>query len=123
MNNIDFRSYKDIESKSMPGVTFRIRKMTMGGRIELSLRVRELSQRSEFLQAGGNTDRIENNMLERALHRIFIEWGLVEVKGLTIEGMNATAFNLPEFGPEDLCDEIVQAIQEEIALSAAERKN
>lgn len=52
-----------------------------------------------------------------------IRWGLLEVRGLDIDGSPATVESLIDAGPETLVDEISEAIQAVMAMSDYERKN
>lgn len=112
------------ESKTMPGVTFTIARMSFGRRIELTKRIRDLARRIEFLEAGDDfREKIEASVLEREVERIYLEWGLKEINGLVIDGREAGPRELIEDGPEELCQEIVSTIKAECGLSEEERKN
>ena len=112
------------ESKTMPGVTFTIARMSFGRRIELTKRIRDLARRIEFLEAGDDfREKIEASVLEREVERIYLEWGLKEINGLVIDGTEAGPRELIEDGPEELCQEIVSTIKAECGLSEEERKN
>ncbi len=119
-----YESVLKIESKVMPGVTFVINRVSFGRRMELSRRVREITQKVEFLQAGNELhEKIEAGMLAQELDAMYLRWGLVEVHGLEIDGAPATAEHLLDRGPDQLAREIVVAIKEQCGLSEAERKN
>jgi len=112
------------ESKTTPGVSFTITRMSFGRRIELTRRIRDLARRIEFLEAGSDfRERIEATVLEKEIERVYLEWGLKEVGGLVIDGREAGPLELIEDGPEELCQEIVGAIKAECGLSEEERKN
>ena len=55
--------------------------------------------------------------------RLYLEWGLAEVQGLTIDGAPASPAVLVEKGPESLAEEIIAAILGELQLTDEERKN
>ncbi|MDQ2843305.1 MAG: hypothetical protein M3Y72_20160 [Acidobacteriota bacterium] len=55
--------------------------------------------------------------------KLYVEWGLSELKGLLIDGRAATVDDLLNLGPEELVDEIVSAIKTESGLTEDERKN
>ena len=110
-------------SKSLPGVRFAVRRMSLAQRLELNRRVRELMLSHEFLKAGSATDQIEAAGADLLVQKLYIEWGLAGLEGLSIDGQTATVELLIEKGPEQLADEIISAIQEEIGLSEEERKN
>ena len=111
------------ESRSMPGVRFAIRRTSLGQRIELNRRIRELMLRHEFLKAGESEDKLDATFAELLVQRLYLEWGLKEITGLAIDGEPATAEQLIDRGPEALAGEIVEAVQAELALSSDERKN
>jgi hypothetical protein len=98
--------------------------MSFARRLELVRRVREFAQRIEFLEAGSEMgDRFESSLLGAEVDRLYLEWGLQTVDGLTIDGEPATPASLIERGPESLAREIVGRIRAECHLSEDERKN
>ena len=111
------------ESQAMPGVRYAIRRVSLAQRIELTKRVRELSIRHEFLKAGDVPDQLEGSLADLLVQKLYLEWGLAELGGLTIDDQPATIEALIDKGPEQLSDEIVAAIRGEIGLSEEERKN
>src|SRR5580658_5159581 len=121
---LQYESAVSIDSKSAPGVRFAIHRISFGRRMELSRRVRELSRRAEFLEAGTElNEKIEASILAQEIDAMYLEWGLVKVDGLFIDGEAASAAQLLEKGPEDLAREVVGAIKAQFGLSEAERKN
>jgi hypothetical protein len=112
-----------LESKAVPGVRFSIRKISLGQRIELSSRVRELTLRNEFLRAGEPSDEIEASMADMLVEKLYVEWAAHELEGLTIDGKAATVALVIERGPAGLVSEIASAIRAELELSEFERKN
>ena len=113
-----------IESRTRPGVSFVINKISFGRRMELARKVREISQKAEFLQAGDELqDRIEANLLRQEVEATYVRWGLLQVHGLTIDGEPATAEKLLEKGPDDLTHEVVGAVKKQCCLTEEERKN
>ena len=108
----------------MPGVTFSVAKMSFGRRADLMRRVRELARRMEFLEAGQATgDKMDAALMAADIDRLFLEWGLISVSGLEVDGTEATPDTLAAKGPEDLCREALAAIRAEAGLSTEERKN
>jgi hypothetical protein len=98
--------------------------MSFARRLELTRRVRELGRRIEFQQGGeGLQDKIDAALSTAEIDRLYLEWGLVGVDGLTIDGEAANAASLVERGPEELCREVLRAIRHECGLTAEERKN
>jgi hypothetical protein len=121
---LQYESVVSIESKAVPGVRFVIHRISFGRRMELSRRVRELSRRAEFLEAGPEMhEKIEASILAQEIDAMYIHWGLLSIEGLIIDGEPATAARLLEKGPENLTREIVSAIKEQCGLSEPERKN
>ena len=121
---LQYESVISIESKAAPGVRFAIHRISFGRRMELSRRVREISRKAEFLEAGTELhEKIEASILAQEIDAMYLQWGLVSIEGLIIDGEPATAARLLEKGPEDLTREIVSAIKEQCGLSEPERKN
>ena len=118
-----YSSLVERESVVTPGVVFVISRMSFGRRVELTKRLREISQRAEFLQAGDSRERIDAALLECEIERLYLVWGLREVRGLEIDGAPVTPELLAEAGPEDLFREAVAAVKRECGLSEDERKN
>src|ERR1700722_17765615 len=121
---LQYDSVVSIDSKAAPGVRFAINRISFGRRMELSRRVREITRKAEFLEASTELhEKIEANILAQEIDAMYLEWGLVRLNGLIIDGESASAARLLEKGPEDVAREIVGAIKEQCGLSTAERKN
>jgi len=119
-----YDSVLKMQSKVMPVVTFVINRISFGRRMELARRVREISQRIEFLEAGNQLqEKIEANLLRHEIEATYLRWALVRIGGLTIDGEPATVESLLDRGPEELTHEIVAAIKAQCGLSEDERKN
>jgi len=119
-----YESVVAIRSKARPVVTFVINRVSFGRRMELSRRAREISRKAEFLEAGGQLgDKIEAGILAQEIDAMYLGWGLVSIRGLTIDGEAATVERLLEKGPDEVTREIVEAIKAECGLSEGERKN
>lgn len=112
-----------LESKTISGVRFSIRRISLGQRINLSTRIRELTLRNEFLRAGQPADHLEAAMADLLVQKLYIEWALVDLEGISIDGKPGSVALLIERGPECLLNEIAGAIRAEMELSDAERKN
>jgi hypothetical protein len=92
--------------------------------MELTRRIRELGQKLEFKRAGDTVaEKLDAGMLSAQIDRTYLEWGLVRVEGLAIDGSPAQTSAVIERGPEDLCLEMLAAIKQECGLSEEERKN
>lgn len=121
---VAYESAVKIESKVMPGVAFVINRVSFSRRMELSRRVREITQKAEFLEAGSELrDKIEAGILSQELDAMYLRWALAGVNGLIIDGEPATVENMLDRGPEELAREMVIAIKDQCGLNEAERKN
>jgi hypothetical protein len=123
-SNQSYVSSAEFEAACVSGVRYRVARMSFARRLDLVRRVREVAQRIEFLDAGNEArDKIESSVLGAEIDRMYLEWGLQEVVGLTIDGEAATPASLIDRGPEELAREIVGRIRAECHLSEDERKN
>ena len=105
-------------------VRYKIARISLGRRIELARRVREIGRKAEFLEAGDDVrDKLEAAVLQGEMDRTFLEWGLEAIEGLAIDGEAATPSALIERGPLELAMEILGRIRAECGLSETERKN
>jgi hypothetical protein len=111
------------KSRCLEHVGFAVRRPSLGQRIELTERVRELTLKHEFLAAGDLSDQLSATLSELLVRRLYLEWGLSGIEGLCIDGEPANSTSLIERGPESLIEEIVNAIKAETGLSEDERKN
>ena len=111
------------QSTTMPEVRFAVRRISLGARIELMRRIRELTLRNEFLNAGNAADKLETSLSEMLVQELLIKWGLTAITGLTIDGNAATRDDVVDKAPEDLADEIARAVWQEAGLTEDERKN
>jgi hypothetical protein len=120
----DYKSQVVVKSKVVPGVEFRVTKMSFDRRIELMRQVRELARRAEFLAAGQDAwQKMDANLLEGEIERLFVAWGISAVSGLQVDGEIAGAELLIHAGPEALFKEAFAAVRRETGLSEEERKN
>ncbi len=122
-NAVRYSSETWHDSKIFPGVRFSTARISLGGRLALTERLRELFHRYEFLRAGDFADQTEASYADLLAQRLYLEWGLVHLQGLLIDGEEASVERLVQHGPETLSAEIVQAIREGLELSEHERKN
>jgi hypothetical protein len=79
--------------------------------------------RNEFLRAGDAPEQLEASLADLLVRRLYIEWGLAELTGLSVDEEPATVEVLIDKGPEALADEIISAVREQLSLSEEERKN
>ncbi len=124
LNSTTWNSTKVVASESRPGIEFVIARMTFGRRIELMREVRDLAARLEYFDAGQDArNGMEASLLGAEIDRLYIRWGLVEIRGLELDGVPATAESLIESGPEELLLEALTAVKAECGLVENERKN
>jgi len=92
--------------------------------MELIRGIRDLSLKSEFLNAGESpVEKLEAALLAGEIDRLYVSWGLQDLIGLEVDGVAATPELLASRGPEDLFREAVSLIKAECGLSEEERKN
>ncbi len=111
------------ESKAVQGVRYATRRVSLRQRIELASKVRELILKYEFLKAGDAADQLEATLGELLVQEIYLEWGLHEIQGLTVDGEPVTIKSAIEKGPEELTNEVVATIRAQLEFSEEERKN
>jgi hypothetical protein len=119
----DYSSLIWRDSKVAPGVRYATRRVSLMQRIELTRRVRELALGHEFLKAGDVAQQLEATIADLLVRKLYLEWGLAEIRGLRIDGETGTIETLLDKGPEALSYEIVAAIRTELEISEDERKN
>ena len=117
------RSVEWRDSAAITGVQFAIRNVSLASRLKLCTKLQELYARHEFLKAGDTLDQLEAAKADLLIKQLYLEWGLIEIRGLHIDSQAATISLLIEHGPESLSDEIVEAIKAELGLTDEERKN
>lgn len=119
-----YESTLTVDSKTAPGVSYSLYRMSFGRRLELMRQVREIAVKLEFLQAASReADQMEARILAGEIERLYVRWGVQEVRGLIIDGEPATPESLACSGPENLFAEAVQAVARECGLTEDERKN
>ncbi len=113
------------ESAAVPGVRFRLRRISFGRRIELARTLREQLEAMDraLLLPPGEARDAETALLAAAMDAAHLQWGLASIEDLEIDGAPATAESLLADGPEALVTEILAAIRRETGLDEAERKN
>jgi hypothetical protein len=121
---MNYESLTCHDSVSTPGVHFRLKKISLNRRLQLSRDIREIAGRLEFSQAGSSfPDKVDATVLTLEIDRIYLKWGLDSLDGLEIDGNPATPEALIECGPENLCNEIISLIRSGCGLNEEERKN
>ncbi len=119
-----YESTVELASQRMPGVRFRIKRISVKRRNELAKRVLAILPELEHQSAGETPgDQMRATALATELTTLYLSWGLEAIEGLLIDGRAATSDSLLESGPEELCDEVAAAIRRECGLTEEERKN
>jgi hypothetical protein len=112
------------DAESLAGVRFAIARLTFGRRLELARRIREIGRKAEFLSAGADArEKLEAAVVGAEVDRAYLEWGLLAVDGLTIDGEPADPQTVVDTGPLALAIEILGRVKSECGLSESERKN
>ena len=122
-SHLHYSSEEWHESVAFPGVRFAINRISLGSRLTLNERLRDLLTKYEFLKAGDALDNTEASLADLMVRRLYLEWGLISIEGLLINGIEASIRTLIDFGPESLSNEIIDAIRSCLELSEQERKN
>jgi hypothetical protein len=105
-------------------VRFEVVRMSLRRRAELARRLRETWERQQFHQAGGGAgDQLAAAALASELDEIYLDWGLLALEGLVIDGQAADKQGLIERGPEALCREIIECIRRQCGLDGEAEKN
>ncbi len=120
----DYNSFFETASEVMPGVSYRIRRISFSRRLALSQQLRDLSRELEFRSASEDVkEQLDASVLTLRMEELYLRQGLVAVCGLRIDGEDASPEAVIERGPEKLVREMVAAIRKEFGLSDDERKN
>jgi hypothetical protein len=118
-----YESVLERASETAAGVIFVLARMSFGRRVELTRRLREIAQKVEFLEAGDAREKIDAALLTSEIDRLYVMWGLQEVRGLELDGAPATPESLASVGPEELFREALAMVKAECGLTENERKN
>lgn len=112
------------DSERVPGVRFKTVKMTLARRRDLTSRVRAMLNQARFHAVSGEAEeQMDASLLAVDTDRMLLDWGLLEIEGLRIDGEAASVRGLIEAGPEELCREIAEQIRRDCQLTEQERKN
>lgn len=113
------------ESRLWPGVQFQVLRMSLLRRHRLMRELGSLATEEAFHRAVPEDagSAISANELQTRIDEMVIRTALLGIKGLSIDGQQATVESLMESGPESLSREIAEAIAEESSLDENERKN
>lgn len=121
----EYESVAWFDAQSVEGVRYAIARISLGRRIELARRMREIGRKVEYLAAAGDDarEKLEAAVVSAEIDRAYLEWGLLEVAGLSIDGEAATPASAIEKGPLKLAAEMLARVKAEWSLSGDERKN
>ena len=112
------------DAETVRGVRYEIVRVSFGRRIELARRIREIGRKMEYLEASADArETLEATVLAAEIDRAYLDWGLVSVEGLEIDGAAATPETLVDRGPVELATEILGRIKSECGMTEDERKN
>lgn len=121
---VTYRSEEVHQSTRFPGVTFRVKRPSLGERMNLVSLVREQTRKQEFLSASEESEQqLSAVLMDLQVQTCYLRWGLIEISGLMIDGELADPDLLLSRGPEDLVDEVLVAIRNGLGLTEEERKN
>lgn len=119
-----YESVAWFDAQSLEGVRYAIARISLGRRIELARRMREIGRKVEYLAAGDDArEKLEAAVVSAEIDRAYLEWGLAEVAGLSIDGEAATPESAIEKGPMKLAAEMLARVKAEWSQSGDERKN
>jgi hypothetical protein len=119
-----WRSAEEYGSAKYPGVRYKVLKMSMARRLDLTRRVKDLMKNLEFLNAGTTaTDKVDAAILSGEMDRLYWDFGLESIDGLDINGETTTPAGQFDRGPEELSREILQRIKQNLQLGPDEQKN
>lgn len=111
-------------SSVSPGVSFTIRRVSVARRLELLREIRELCARLDFYRAGVNlADKLDASIASSEVEALYVRWGVAQIDGLTIDGLEVTPDLFVERGPEDLVREAAALVRAQLGLTEQERKN
>jgi hypothetical protein len=123
-SGVRYASVEWFDAVSRPAVRYGIRRISFGNRIELARRIRDVGRKAEYLEAGSDVrDKLEATVLGAEINRVYLDWGLIDVEGMEIDGEAATPESLIDTGPVELVTEILARIKAECGLTEDERKN
>lgn len=111
------------DSKTLPGARFAIRRVSLGARLELTSRARELALKHEFLRAGDAADQLEASLADLLVKQMYLEWGLHALEGVCVDGKKLCPAEVVKKAPEFFSDEVLDALRAELGLTEDERKN
>ncbi|MBI4893437.1 MAG: hypothetical protein HY821_22640 [Acidobacteria bacterium] len=121
---VEYASAEWHESESMKGVRYKLARISLARRVEITSRVRALVAEAEYhMSGGGMLDTIAAAEVEARVNQAYLQCGLLEVRGLRVDGATCSVAELIERGPEGLCREIAARIRTLCVVSADERKN
>lgn len=122
---MEYQSTIEKASEAMPGVTYRVRRISFGRRLEITRILRDRVDRLRFLSSAQDDGDAgaEAAIVGAEIDSEYLLWGLAGITGLDIDGVAATPEALVEAGPEELVREALAHVRAVSALSEKEAKN
>jgi hypothetical protein len=112
------------QSACVPGVSFTIRRVSVLRRLDLLRQIRELCARLDFYKAGASlADKLDASIASSEIEALYVKWGVIQIDGLTIDGLDVTLDLFVERGQEELVREAAALVRSQLGLSEQERKN
>ncbi len=121
---VEYASAEWHESDVLKGVRYKLARISLARRVEITSRVRALVAEAEYhVSSDGMLDAIAAAEVEAKVHQAYLQCGLLELRGLRVDGETCGVAELVERGPEGLCREIAGRIRALCVVSQEERKN
>ncbi|HZT34214.1 MAG TPA: hypothetical protein VFA33_30260 [Bryobacteraceae bacterium] len=115
-----YESTITVKAKSAPGVTLLVNRMSFARRLELMRRIRRLAHEAQLPETADEAEeKMDAALLAFELDRIYVTWGVREVRGLEIDGAPATPQTLADAGPEALFREALATVKASGGLGGA----
>lgn len=122
---MNYESTTVFDSKALPGVRVRLRRISFGARLELARLLRDALERIDRAMSAppGEARDAQAAGLAAEADMICLRWAVCGIEGLEIDGQAATVESLIERGPEPLVVETIERVRAECGLNEQERKN
>jgi hypothetical protein len=100
----------------MEGVKYEIACVSFMRRIELARRIRDAGRILHCGVTSEAREKLEATVLQAEIDLIYLEWGLLSIGGLEIDGVPATPKSVIDLGPVTLAVEILARIKAECGV-------
>lgn len=112
------------QSKLRAGVRYRLRRMTLAGRIELMEAVGGLARKLKYHAAAAEPEeRLRAAQAGLEIDAELAAWGVLEAAGLEPDGGPVSGREMAAGWPEELTREAAALVRRQCGLSETERKN